>query len=155
MLACFGLDSLLPCPSRQQDLLRERVVVGDEFRWASGDGVGASLRYVGGVDVSFAKDDPSIACGALVVVDLLRRAQCGESEGAPGVVHEVYDVVRLTVPYVPGFLAFREVSPRPPSSLSSLSTQSPGALFSGFFLETIFRMFSLNDREDMLRSHFP
>ncbi|CAA7408317.1 unnamed protein product [Spirodela intermedia] len=96
---------------KQQDLLRERVIVGDDFCWASGDGeggVGSSLRYVGGVDVSFAKDDPSIACGALVVVDLQQRTQCGESESAPGVIHEVYDVARLTVPYVPGFLAFRE-----------------------------------------------
>ncbi|CAA6671208.1 unnamed protein product [Spirodela intermedia] len=91
-----GIDSRLS----QQDLLRERVIVGDDFCWAWGDGeggVGSSLRYVGGVDVSFAKDDPSIACGALVV-----------KASAPGVIHEVYDVARLTVPYVPGFLAFRE-----------------------------------------------
>lgn len=57
------------------------------------------LKYVGGVDLSFSKEDPSIACGTLVVLDLKTLE----------VVYEDSSVVRLDVPYVPGFLAFREV----------------------------------------------
>lgn len=61
------------------------------------------LKYVGGVDISFAKDNPSIACGTLVVLDLQTLE----------VVYEDYSVVTLHIPYVPGFLAFREVKPFP------------------------------------------
>lgn len=57
------------------------------------------LKYVGGVDLSFLKEDSSMACGTLVVLDL----QTLEA------VYEDSSVVRLSVPYVPGFLAFREV----------------------------------------------
>lgn len=57
------------------------------------------LRYVGGVDLSFVKEESSIACGALVVMDL----------DSMQVVYEDFDVVQLTMPYVAGFLAFREV----------------------------------------------
>ena len=61
------------------------------------------LKYVGGVDVSFSKDDPSVACGTIVVLDL----------GTLEVVYDDYSVVRLQTPYVPGFLALREVCPFP------------------------------------------
>lgn len=60
---------------------------------------GSKLRYVGGVDLSFAKEDSSFACGALVVMDLESMQ----------VVYEDFEVVQLTMPYVAGFLAFREV----------------------------------------------
>ena len=57
------------------------------------------LKYVGGVDISFSKKDPSLACGTLVVLDFHTLQ----------VVYEDFSVVTLNVPYVPGFLAFREV----------------------------------------------
>lgn len=57
------------------------------------------LRYVAGVDVSYAKDDPTAACGGLVVLDISTFQ----------VVYEDFNLVHLDVPYVPGFLAFREV----------------------------------------------
>lgn len=57
------------------------------------------LKYVGGVDISFSKKDPSVACGTLVVLDFHTLQ----------VVYEDFSVVTLNVPYVPGFLAFREV----------------------------------------------
>eukprot|EP01018_Ginkgo_biloba_P026841 Gb_21220 [translate_table: standard] len=90
----------------EQEILKKRLVLKDDFSWkifpshlireesASQD----RLHYVGGVDLSFSKDDSSIACGALVVVDL--DSLC--------VVYEDFDVVHLTLPYIPGFLAFRE-----------------------------------------------
>ncbi len=59
----------------------------------------SKLRYVGGVDLSFSKLDESIACAALVVMDLENMQ----------VVYEDFDTVKLTMPYIAGFLAFREV----------------------------------------------
>ena len=58
-----------------------------------------SLHRIGGVDISFVKGSESIACACLVVVDAASLA----------VVHCVCRRVELTAPYVPGFLAFREV----------------------------------------------
>jgi deoxyinosine 3'endonuclease (endonuclease V) len=60
---------------------------------------GGKLKYIGGVDISFLKEDPSTACAAVVVLD----AETLE------IVHEEFDLVRMQVPYIPGFLAFREV----------------------------------------------
>ncbi|ESR63307.1 endonuclease v [Citrus sinensis] len=48
--------------------------------------------------MSFSKEDPSIACGCIVVLDLQTLQ----------IVYEDYSLLRLQVPYVPGFLAFRE-----------------------------------------------
>ncbi|XP_062082940.1 uncharacterized protein LOC133789194 isoform X2 [Humulus lupulus] len=59
---------------------------------------GEVLEYVGGVDISFSKKDSSVACGVLVVLDLHSLE----------VVYQDFSVVTLHVPYVPGFLAFRE-----------------------------------------------
>lgn len=95
-----------------QDSLKTRLVTEDDFRWqlpatttgtttttaiGGGECLGV-LKYVGGVDISFAKDDPSVACGTLVVLDLQTLE----------VVYDDYSVVTLHIPYVPGFLAFRE-----------------------------------------------
>ncbi|KAK9284269.1 hypothetical protein L1049_023439 [Liquidambar formosana] len=89
-----------------QDSLKRNLVVEDDFTWrlpASSEEKEmekewSRLKYVGGVDVSFSKDDPSIACGTLVVLDLHTLE----------VVYQDSSVVKLHIPYVPGFLAFRE-----------------------------------------------
>lgn len=39
-----------------QDLLKKKLIKEDEFE-------GDSLKYVGGVDISFLKEDSSVACG--------------------------------------------------------------------------------------------
>ncbi|CAI9094865.1 OLC1v1030678C1 [Oldenlandia corymbosa var. corymbosa] len=90
---------------RTLDSLKTKLIIEDDFNWKlSGGGEEAeedcreTLKYVGGVDLSFSKDDPSIACGALVVLDLDNL----------NVVYEDSLIVKLDVPYVPGFLAFRE-----------------------------------------------
>ncbi|XP_072053721.1 uncharacterized protein [Arachis hypogaea] len=86
-----------------QDLLREKLIREDSFTWKipedRSDSEEGLLRYIGGVDISFSKDDPSMACGTLVVLDL-RTLQ---------VVYEDFSLVNIRVPYVPGFLAFREL----------------------------------------------
>ncbi|KAI4312780.1 hypothetical protein MLD38_037574 [Melastoma candidum] len=97
---------------REQDLLKRRLVTVDDFPWklpSPTDEVrGEVLAYVGGLDISFCTKDPSIGCATLVVLDLRTLA----------VVLEESTLVRLHVPYVPGFLAFREA----PVLLSLLET---------------------------------
>lgn len=90
---------------RVQSELKKRLVTGDDFTWKvrkGGDEEEEScevLKYIGGVDLSFLKDDPSVACATLVVLDLKSLE----------IVYQDSCIVRLSVPYVPGFLAFREV----------------------------------------------
>jgi len=94
---------------RTQDILREKLITEDSFSWKlstkgasqgePGYEKGEELRYVGGVDISFSKDDPSKACGTLVVLDFHTLQ----------LLYQDFSFVTLQVPYVPGFLAFREV----------------------------------------------
>lgn len=58
-----------------------------------------AILLVGGVDVSFIKDSETEACAALVVCSLPSLE----------VVYERYERVVLKAPYIPGYLAFREV----------------------------------------------
>ncbi|GJM97752.1 hypothetical protein PR202_ga14704 [Eleusine coracana subsp. coracana] len=89
-----------------QDMLKRKLVLDDDFDWSlpsagscsDNDDVRGKLKYVAGVDISFLKEDPSMACAAVVVLDASTLE----------VVHEEFDVVQLQVPYIPGFLAFRE-----------------------------------------------
>ncbi|XP_055812521.1 uncharacterized protein LOC129882297 isoform X1 [Solanum dulcamara] len=87
---------------RVQDSLKGKLITEDDFKWRlltrEKEGSCEILKYVGGVDLSFSKDDSSIACGTLVVLDLMTHK----------VVYEDSSIVRLQIPYVPGFLAFRE-----------------------------------------------
>ncbi|KAL5558294.1 hypothetical protein UlMin_034505 [Ulmus minor] len=98
--------------TEDQDLLKRKLISEDDFAWkipkprsgSSGswmeeEGEGEVLKYVGGVDISFSMEDPSVACGILVVLDLYNLQ----------VVYQDFSIVTLNVPYVPGFLAFREV----------------------------------------------
>ncbi|KAI3963655.1 hypothetical protein MKW98_021895 [Papaver atlanticum] len=102
-----------------QDLLKRRLILEDNFTWKiptsttksssqvsvkeNDDNNTELIRYVGGVDLSFSKDDPSIACASIVVLDLLQI-----NNGGFEVVSEDYKIVHLQIPYIPGFLAFRE-----------------------------------------------
>ncbi|CAN1162561.1 Endonuclease V [Linum perenne] len=95
-----------------QDVLKKRLTTTDDFEWRPpisdpstmadkepSEATAKTLRYVGGFDVSYSKDDSSMACGVLVVLDLPNLQ----------VVYEDFCVVDIRVPYAPGFLAFREV----------------------------------------------
>lgn len=86
-----------------QDMLKGRLIAEDDFTWKLATSKEKEeevevLRYVGGVDISFSKEDPSFACGTLVVLDTQDLQ----------VVYDDFSLVTLCVPYVPGFLAFRE-----------------------------------------------
>ncbi|KAK7320726.1 hypothetical protein VNO77_30460 [Canavalia gladiata] len=85
-----------------QDVLREKLITEDSFAWKL-PSTGTipeeeALRYVAGVDISFSKDEPSKACGTLVVLDFHTLQ----------LVYQDFSLVTLQVPYVPAFLAFRE-----------------------------------------------
>ncbi|KAG8050187.1 hypothetical protein GUJ93_ZPchr0009g87 [Zizania palustris] len=92
--------------ARTQDMLKSKLILEDDFGWhlpsmgsnSDESNTRGKLKYIGGLDISFLKEDPSMACAAVVVLD----ADTLE------VVHEEFDVVQLQVPYIPGFLAFRE-----------------------------------------------
>ncbi|TYI25779.1 hypothetical protein ES332_A05G071900v1 [Gossypium tomentosum] len=88
-----------------QDTLKKRVITVDDFPWrlasqSESEPQQQQLKYVGGVDVSFSKEEPSMACGSLVVLDLLHDLR---------LVYQEYTCLSLDIPYIPGFLAFREV----------------------------------------------
>ncbi|XP_057516459.1 uncharacterized protein LOC130797741 isoform X2 [Amaranthus tricolor] len=104
--------------SQIQDQLRKKLVIEDDFSWefpstssSSSSSSSSSfvdlegrekkkevLKYVGGVDISFLKEDPSIACGSLVVLEF----------DSLNLLYHDFSVEKINVPYVPGFLAFRE-----------------------------------------------
>ncbi|MXQ87152.1 hypothetical protein E5288_WYG007516 [Bos mutus] len=79
---------------REQASLKARVVDRDTEAWQR-DPAFSGLQRVGGVDVSFVKDDSGSACASLVVLSYPELEDCR--------------MVTLTAPYVSGFLAFREL----------------------------------------------
>ncbi|KAG2388275.1 hypothetical protein C9374_000439 [Naegleria lovaniensis] len=58
-----------------------------------------TLKYIGGVDISFNSVDPNQAVASLVVLSFPDLK----------VIYENYHHVTMTVPYIAGFLGFREV----------------------------------------------
>ncbi|KAF3523891.1 hypothetical protein F2Q69_00046864 [Brassica cretica] len=89
--------------TEEQDRVKKKLITHDDFPWKLPSSTEHSqgsetLKYVGGVDISFSKDDSSVACACLVVLELPSLR----------VVHNELSLIRLQVPYVPGFLAFRE-----------------------------------------------
>ena len=119
----WSIDWLNVVKSRIQDLLKERLITQDDFPWklpipsSSGNVVveeeeGTLLKYVGGVDVSYSKELDSAAaaastaacgCGSLVVLDVTTPT-------LQVVYQDFFLLTNFDVPYIPSFLAFREVS---------------------------------------------
>ncbi len=60
------------------------------------------LRYIGGVDISFDKYDKDVGISGLVVCDLEKDLK---------IVYEDYKLIKIEEPYIPSYLAFREVNP--------------------------------------------
>lgn len=107
-MACFSNEDnehqLKKAWEREQHNLKQRVVLGDVDdwckTWSSTEKVFTGVTYVGGVDISFVKEDNDIACAALAVV----------SYPDLSLVYSKCEKVKLEHPYIPGFLAFREVN---------------------------------------------
>ncbi|KAM7393634.1 hypothetical protein PAMP_020491 [Pampus punctatissimus] len=81
----------------EQDRLRQQLVEEDTEDWQR-SAVFSGLERVGGVDLSFIKGDDVNACAQLVVL----------SYPDLELLYEDSHMVRLTAPYIAGFLAFRE-----------------------------------------------
>jgi len=81
--------------AEEQNLLKVQLLEEDSMDFLSP----GSLSYVGGVDISFVKDSEVDACACLVI---LKWPSCE-------VVYERNELIKLTLPYIPSFLAFREV----------------------------------------------
>jgi deoxyinosine 3'endonuclease (endonuclease V) len=58
------------------------------------------VRYVAGLDLSYIKENDDLACAGLIVLDAADNLK---------VIYEDIDMVNISTPYVPGYLAFREV----------------------------------------------
>lgn len=93
---------------KQQIKLKEKLILSDSEEWQTLRDVNESeensahvpLQYIAGVDISYRKDKEDEACTACVVCRLPDL----------NVVYEDMEIVNVTTPYVPGFLAFREIS---------------------------------------------
>ena len=87
---------------KEQDELKSKLVMTDFYKFNLNDDPkdkdGIELKYVAGMDISASKHIPNVAVSALVVCDKDLK-----------VVYEDYKLVKMDEPYVPGFLAFREV----------------------------------------------
>ena len=59
----------------------------------------SDIRYVGGLDISFSKTDDSKGCAYVTIYDLSNNK----------IVYEDHKLCSLNVPYVSGFLGFREI----------------------------------------------
>ena len=57
------------------------------------------IMYIGGMDISYDKDDKKVGISGLVILDYKTL----------DIVYEDYNIIKIEEPYVPGFLAFREV----------------------------------------------
>ena len=66
--------------------------------WSVSGGAASGLKLVAGVDISFVKDSPEDACAMICVLSYPRLE----------LVHVQSAMVKLTAPYISGFLAFRE-----------------------------------------------
>ena len=77
---------------KEQDELKKKLITEDDESLKE-------IKYIGGVDISFDKYDPTIGISALVVCDYQTLK----------IVYEDYELIKIDEPYVPGFLAFREV----------------------------------------------
>ena len=88
---------------KEQDELKSKLITKDIFKFNlendPNEKESIELKYIAGVDISASKHVPNVAVSALVVCDKELK-----------IVYEDYKVVKMTEPYVPGFLAFREVN---------------------------------------------
>ena len=86
---------------KEQDELKKKLITTDFYKFnfdnnEQKEGY-TELKYIGGVDISASKKYPTMAVSALVICDKDLK-----------IVYQDYELVEMTEPYIPGFLAFRE-----------------------------------------------
>ena len=86
---------------KEQDNLKQKLIKSDFYNFNLDNNNNTNiteLKYIAGMDISAIKHNPNIAVSALVVCDRNLK-----------IVYEDYNLVKMGEPYIPGFLAFREV----------------------------------------------
>ena len=85
---------------KEQDSLKQKLIKTDfyNFNLDNNNNNTTELKYIAGMDISAIKHNPNIAVSALVICDRNLK-----------IVYEDYKLVKMDEPYIPGFLAFREV----------------------------------------------
>ena len=86
---------------KEQDNLKQKLIKTDLYNFNldnNNDNNTTELKYIAGMDISAIKHNPNIAVSALVICDRNLK-----------IVYEDYKLVKMDEPYIPGFLAFREV----------------------------------------------
>lgn len=87
---------------RLQEEMKKKLVEDDSeevYGWRDGEGMFGNLKHIAGVDISFDRDHASRACAMMVILSFPELQ----------VLHVSSAVVEMMEPYIPGFLAFREV----------------------------------------------
>ncbi len=80
---------------QEQDQMRQLIDIQTPLDFTQ-------LQYVGGVDISFNPKDPDQICAYLTIMDLTQSLLFPP-------VYEDYILTSVTIPYISGFLGFREV----------------------------------------------
>jgi len=100
---------------QEQETLKTQLITFDDFDWSMQDN---SLKYIGGVDISFNPENRegnvNDAVASLVV--------CSYPDLK--VVYEAFHRVNMNLPYIPGYLGFREV-PHLVNLVSEYRTKRP------------------------------
>lgn len=83
-----------------QNELKKSLIEKDDFNFKIDDEnkMNTTLKYIGGVDISFVKDNDIDACASLIVIEYPSLK----------IVYKDIEFVKLSELYIPGFLAFRE-----------------------------------------------
>lgn len=89
------LKSLKETWLKEQLNLKKELIVTDVEPWQTE----RKLELVGAMDISFLKQNPSTACCTLVVCNIPQLE----------VIYEDSQIVEMSIPYIPGFLGFREI----------------------------------------------
>lgn len=96
-----------------QNELKEQLIETDDHSWTVNKDPNTDLKRIAGMDISVSVKNPNYAVSALVICDKDLN-----------ILYEKYQFVQITEPYVPGFLAFREVN-HLVSLLSEVKTSNP------------------------------
>ncbi|KAG8564901.1 hypothetical protein GDO81_012623 [Engystomops pustulosus] len=91
-------EEILQAWEREQGILKDRLITDNTETWQDSPQF-RGLERVGGVDLSYVKEDDTTACASLIVL----------SYPDLEVIYEDCHMVTLDAPYIAGFLAFREV----------------------------------------------
>eukprot|EP01017_Pseudomicrothorax_dubius_P013072 TRINITY_DN15633_c0_g1_i2.p1 TRINITY_DN15633_c0_g1~~TRINITY_DN15633_c0_g1_i2.p1 ORF type:complete len:283 (+),score=62.53 TRINITY_DN15633_c0_g1_i2:65-913(+) len=119
-----GQDAdLLAKWEKEQNALKALLSETDDFTWSLTDPT-KPLKYIGGIDLSFSQKDADMACAYINVL----------TYPALDVVYEDYEMVKLTIPYIPGFLAFREL-PHVVKLIDKLKKENPSIVPEVFLVD--------------------